>query len=67
VSNTVTPAEQITPEMIDAGELEFARYDSRFDSDEEAEVRIYWAMISAKGEHHPGINSNPDTIPVDPI
>jgi len=36
---------EITPEMIEAGLREFYKYDSRFDPEEEAVVRIFNAMI----------------------
>ena len=50
MSDTVKTAlaEAITPEMIEAGALEFARYDPRFESDEEAAIRIYQAMVGAR-------------------
>lgn len=42
------PDEAITADMIEAGALELARYDARFENDEEAAIRIYQAMISAR-------------------
>jgi hypothetical protein len=35
---------EITPEMIEAGVLEFLSFDSRFDSEEDAVTLIYQAM-----------------------
>jgi hypothetical protein len=58
---------EITPEMIEAGALEFARYDPRFESDEEAAVRIYQAMVSAKPELRKDVKSSTDTTPAGPI
>jgi hypothetical protein len=37
---------EITPEMIEAGIEEFCGFDSRFESDEDAVVRIFKAMIT---------------------
>ena len=70
VSDTVTtvaPAERITPEMIEAGALEFAQYDPRFESDEEAVVRIYWAMLSAKTRLRALVRSSTGSAPAGAI
>jgi hypothetical protein len=53
--------DEITPEMIEAGALEFARYDPRFDSDEEAAIRIFRAMVVAKSECQRQLKSATDT------
>jgi hypothetical protein len=53
--------DEITPEMIEAGALEFARYDPRFDSDEEAAIRIFRAMVVAKSEYQRQLKSATDT------
>jgi hypothetical protein len=40
---------EITPEMIEAGLLAFARSDSRFDTNCEMIVDIFVSMIQARG------------------
>ena len=42
---------EVTPEMIEAGVYELITFDSRFEDDESAVLRIYKAMESLKENH----------------
>jgi hypothetical protein len=39
---------EVTPEMIEAGEIEFVRFDSRFEGPDEVVLRIYKVMRKAR-------------------
>ena len=48
------PEIEITAEMIEAGEIEMARFDDAFESPDEAVVKIFKAMMRASkiSDHH---------------
>jgi hypothetical protein len=47
-AETVNNEIEVTPEMLKAGALELAGYDSEFENIEEAVARLYRAMVRAK-------------------
>lgn len=42
------PEIEVTPEMIEAGAVAFCSFDSRFELEEDAAVRVYEAMESVR-------------------
>jgi hypothetical protein len=65
-SELVDVDEEFSAEMVTAGALEFARHDPRFETGEEAVVRIYRAMI-LKRDGRLTVKPSTDTARVDAI
>lgn len=47
---------EITPEMIEAGVMAMLAYDSRFEDEDAAVIRIYRAMVSARVDPEPNFD-----------
>lgn len=43
---------EITPEMVEVGAHEIARFDNRFEGEEDAARRVYVAMVRARDESY---------------